>query len=154
MVGLIPLRLASVRYSRSPTKNRDRYSLGAERPPPLCLPVKPKSSAEGTTTRLGKKISGEKDLEDTTQTGEKGEQPESKEGKEKRERPGPVTDLVIYPTTNAEWRIVMEEITQLHRKQQYKQCSARCLQILENVKDPVSFLPSRRPNSLVPLLLP
>jgi len=56
-----------------------------------------------------------------------------------RERPGPVTDLVIFPEDVEEWAIVMEEVKILYRKRQYKQCSARCTQILENIKDPVSI---------------
>jgi hypothetical protein len=55
----------------------------------------------------------------------------------RRERPGPVTDLIIFPEEQEEWEIVMEEVKKLYVNRQYKQCSARCIQILENIKDPV-----------------
>ena len=54
-----------------------------------------------------------------------------------RQRPGPVTDLTIFPYTEREWREIMEEVKILYMKRQYKQCSVRCMQILKNIKDPV-----------------
>jgi hypothetical protein len=56
----------------------------------------------------------------------------------KRIRPGPVTDLNILPYTQKDWKKVMEEVKILYSKGQYKHCSARCKQILDNIKDPVS----------------
>jgi hypothetical protein len=60
----------------------------------------------------------------------------------KRSRPGPVTNLTILPYTQEEWKTVMEEIRKLYLKGNYKQCAARCKQILEGIsaKDPVSSL--------------
>jgi len=55
-----------------------------------------------------------------------------------RSRPGPVTELLIFPTTQKEYSAVMEEIKKLYQNRHYKHCSARCIQILENIKDPVS----------------
>ena len=49
----------------------------------------------------------------------------------------PVTELLIFPNTQQEYTAVMEEIKKLYEKRQYKQCSARCIQILDNIKDPV-----------------
>lgn len=57
----------------------------------------------------------------------------------KRIRPGPVTDLTILPYTETDWKKVMEEVKILYSKGQYKHCSARCKQILDNIKDPVSI---------------
>lgn len=56
----------------------------------------------------------------------------------RKERPGPVTDLTIFPYTPEEWRKVMEEVKDLYSKGQYKHCSMRCKQILKGIKDPVS----------------
>ncbi|KAF8863435.1 hypothetical protein BDZ45DRAFT_686034 [Acephala macrosclerotiorum] len=53
-----------------------------------------------------------------------------------RPRPGPVTDLTILPYTPEEWKKVMEEVKNLYSKGQYKHCSVRCKQILDNIKDP------------------
>lgn len=55
----------------------------------------------------------------------------------RRRRQGPVTDLIIRPYTQREWTKVMEEVKHIYTKRQYKQCSARCIQLLDNVKDPV-----------------
>jgi hypothetical protein len=57
----------------------------------------------------------------------------------RKARPGPVTDLIIIPYTQEEWKIVMEEVKILYLKGQYKHCSMRCKQILENIKDAVSI---------------
>lgn len=56
-------------------------------------------------------------------------------------RPGPVTDLTILPYTQEEWKKVMEEVKILYSKGQYKHCSMRCKQILDNIKDPVRPFP-------------
>lgn len=56
----------------------------------------------------------------------------------RKERPGPVTDLTIFPYTQKEWKKVMEEVKELYSKGQYKHCSMRCKQILKGIKDPVS----------------
>ncbi len=47
--------------------------------------------------------------------------------------PGPVTDLIIVPHTDNEWKAVMEEVKILYLKGQYKHCSARCKQILDGI---------------------
>lgn len=54
-----------------------------------------------------------------------------------RPRPKPVTNLKIFPYTEGDWREVMEEVKTLYLKRQCKQCSARCIQTLESIKDPV-----------------
>jgi hypothetical protein len=64
--------------------------------------------------------------------------PPSKSTSRARRRPGPVTDITIVPYTAVEWFKVMEEVKTLYYKQQYRQCSARCKQILETIRDPVS----------------
>ncbi|KAE8442310.1 hypothetical protein EG329_003510 [Mollisiaceae sp. DMI_Dod_QoI] len=55
---------------------------------------------------------------------------------QRRSRPGPVTDLIILPYTEEEWKKVMEEVKNLYTKGQYKHCSMRCKQILDGIKDP------------------
>lgn len=55
----------------------------------------------------------------------------------RQRRPGPVTDLTIFPYTQEEWINVMAEIKTLYMKRQYKQSSTRCMQILDSIKDPV-----------------
>ena len=57
----------------------------------------------------------------------------------RKSRPGPVTDLLIIPYTEDEWKSVMEEVKILYLKGQYKQCSRRSKSILENIKDSVSI---------------
>jgi hypothetical protein len=59
----------------------------------------------------------------------------------RRPRPGPVTELIILPYTQEEWKKVMEEVKILYLKGQYKHCSMRCKQILDSIKDPVSLYP-------------
>src|SRR4051812_5737724 len=54
----------------------------------------------------------------------------------RQRRPGPITDLTIQPYTQDEWTKVMEEVKGLYVKRQYKQCSARCIQVLDGIKDP------------------
>ena len=63
------------------------------------------------------------------------------ESKTTRSRPGPVTDLLIFPTTQPEYTAVMDEITRLYQNGHYSQCSARCIQILDNIRDPVCTVP-------------
>ncbi|KAH8602546.1 hypothetical protein B0O99DRAFT_679540 [Bisporella sp. PMI_857] len=58
-----------------------------------------------------------------------------------RKRPVPITELLLFPITQEEYREVMEEITLLYQKRQYRQCSARCVQILENITDPYRVHP-------------
>ena len=58
----------------------------------------------------------------------------------KKARPGPVTDLTIFPYTQKEWAVVMEEVRMLYSKGQYKHCAMRCKQILDGIKDPVSSI--------------
>ncbi|EPE29649.1 hypothetical protein GLAREA_00809 [Glarea lozoyensis ATCC 20868] len=65
----------------------------------------------------------------------------SKSTSRPRRRPGPVTDLTIVPYTASEWLKVMEEVKTLYYKQQYRQCSARCKQILETIRDPYRVHP-------------
>lgn len=55
----------------------------------------------------------------------------------KTRRAAPVTDLIIIPYTQEEWRNVMDEVRTLYRTGKYKQCSARAVQILDGIKDPV-----------------
>jgi hypothetical protein len=57
----------------------------------------------------------------------------------RKRRPGPVTDLIIIPYTEEEWKTVMEEVKILYLKGQYKHCSMRCQQLLNN-KNSVSFM--------------
>jgi hypothetical protein len=57
----------------------------------------------------------------------------------RKPRPGPVTDLIIVPYTQEDWRAVMEEVKILYLKGQYKHCSMRCQQLL-NTKDSVSLM--------------
>jgi len=59
----------------------------------------------------------------------------------RRPRPGPVTELIILPYTQEEWKKVMEEVKILYLKGQYKHCSMRCKQILDSIKNPVSLFP-------------
>jgi hypothetical protein len=61
----------------------------------------------------------------------------------RKARPRPVTDLIIIPYTEEEWKIVMEEVKILYLEGQYKQCSTRCKQILESIKDIVSSVSKR-----------
>ncbi|CZR50625.1 uncharacterized protein PAC_00499 [Phialocephala subalpina] len=63
-------------------------------------------------------------------------QPQPKPRPQSRPRPGPVTDLTILPYTQDEWKKVTEEVKILYSKGQYKHCSMRCKQILDNIKDP------------------
>jgi hypothetical protein len=42
------------------------------------------------------------------------------------------------PRTQKEWRRVLDDVRALYLKRQYKQCSARCLQMLEEAADLVS----------------
>jgi len=51
----------------------------------------------------------------------------------RKRRPGPVTDLIIVPHTEEEWKVVMEEVKILYLKGQYKHCSMRCKQILDSI---------------------
>jgi hypothetical protein len=51
----------------------------------------------------------------------------------RKRRPGPVTDLIIVPRTDKEWKVVMEEVKILYLKGQYKHCSTRCKQILDGI---------------------
>jgi hypothetical protein len=51
----------------------------------------------------------------------------------RKQRPGPVTDLIIVPHTEEEWKSVMEEVKILYLKGQYKHCSMRCKQILDGI---------------------
>jgi len=51
----------------------------------------------------------------------------------RKRRPGPVTDLIIVPHTDNEWKVVMEEVKILYLKGQYKHCSTRCKQILDGI---------------------
>lgn len=55
----------------------------------------------------------------------------------KRNRPGPVTELTILPYSRQDWEKVMEEVKLSYARGQYKHCSARCKQVLTNIKDPV-----------------
>jgi hypothetical protein len=56
----------------------------------------------------------------------------------KRNRLIPITELMILPYTKEEWTKVMEEVKYLFLRRQYNQCSAQCIQILDDIKDPVS----------------
>jgi hypothetical protein len=51
----------------------------------------------------------------------------------RKRRPAPVTDLIIVPYTEEEWKAVMEEVKILYLKGQYKHCSMRCKQILDSI---------------------
>jgi hypothetical protein len=51
----------------------------------------------------------------------------------RKQRPGPVTDLIIVPHTEEEWKTVMEEVKVLYLKGQYKHCSMRCKQVLDGI---------------------
>jgi hypothetical protein len=51
----------------------------------------------------------------------------------RKRRPAPVTDLIIVPHTEEEWKAVMEEVKILYLKGQYKHCSMRCKQILDSI---------------------
>ncbi|TVY44813.1 hypothetical protein LOCC1_G002996 [Lachnellula occidentalis] len=55
--------------------------------------------------------------------------------KSKKRDPGLVTDLTIVPYTSTEWRNAMAEFKELYDKRQYKQCSARCKALFENIKN-------------------
>jgi hypothetical protein len=50
----------------------------------------------------------------------------------RKRRPGPVPDSIIVPTTEEEWKAVMEEVKILYLKGQYKHCSMRCKQVLDS----------------------
>lgn len=56
----------------------------------------------------------------------------------RKQRPGPVTDLIIVPHTEEEWKTVMVEVKTLYLKGQYKHCSTRCKQILDGITVRVS----------------
>jgi hypothetical protein len=56
----------------------------------------------------------------------------------KQHHPSPFTELAIFPCTQEESAKVMDEMKFLYMNRQYKQCSARCIQILENIGDPVA----------------
>jgi hypothetical protein len=79
--------------------------------------------------------------------------PPSKSTSRPRPRPGPVTELTIVPYTAAEWLKVMEEVKTLYYKKQYRQCSARCKQILETIRDPVRDYIPPPPKSIDPSVL-
>ncbi len=51
----------------------------------------------------------------------------------RKRRPGPVTDLIIVPHSDNEWKVIMEEVKILYLKGQYKHCSTRCKQILNGI---------------------
>jgi hypothetical protein len=57
----------------------------------------------------------------------------------RRARISPVTELTILPHTQEEWKKVMEEVKILFLKGHYKNCSVRCRDILNSIKDPVSL---------------
>ncbi|KAG0650670.1 hypothetical protein D0Z07_2396 [Hyphodiscus hymeniophilus] len=52
-----------------------------------------------------------------------------------RARPVPGINLTVLPYTELEWRETMDEVKMLYLKRQYKQCSARCIHILNSIKD-------------------
>ncbi|RDL34726.1 uncharacterized protein BP5553_07854 [Venustampulla echinocandica] len=58
-------------------------------------------------------------------------------------RPSSTAALIVVPDTPAEWKEVMEEVKGLYLKGQYKQCSARCKQILNGISDPYQIHPLR-----------
>lgn len=44
---------------------------------------------------------------------------------------------LIFPHTSEDWKYTMDEIKKLYLTGEYKQCTARCIQILKGIKDPV-----------------
>ncbi|PQE31326.1 hypothetical protein CJF32_00001926 [Rutstroemia sp. NJR-2017a WRK4] len=55
-----------------------------------------------------------------------------------KSRPKPIFDLLLFPYTQEEWRFVMEQVKRLYVDREYKQCAARCKQILDSIKDPIT----------------
>ncbi|KAK3337194.1 hypothetical protein B0T19DRAFT_63775 [Cercophora scortea] len=49
--------------------------------------------------------------------------------------------LPVLPHTKADWRKTISEIKRLHIGKKYRVCSARCLEILDNLKDPSQVEP-------------
>ncbi|KAK3695078.1 hypothetical protein B0T22DRAFT_92237 [Podospora appendiculata] len=49
--------------------------------------------------------------------------------------------LPVLPHTKADWRKAISEIKRLHIGKKYRVCSARCLEILDNLKDPSQVEP-------------
>ncbi|PQE29081.1 hypothetical protein CJF30_00004127 [Rutstroemia sp. NJR-2017a BBW] len=58
-----------------------------------------------------------------------------------KSRPKPIFDLLLFPYTQEEWRFVMEQVKRLYVDREYKQCAARCKQILDSIKDPYRIHP-------------
>ncbi|CAG8970688.1 hypothetical protein HYALB_00003443 [Hymenoscyphus albidus] len=56
-------------------------------------------------------------------------------------RPVPVAELTIVPYTASEWVKVMEEVKDLYHRKQHKQCSARCIKLLDSIRDPYNVHP-------------
>ncbi|TAQ89719.1 hypothetical protein B7494_g1958 [Chlorociboria aeruginascens] len=56
-------------------------------------------------------------------------------------RPVPVTALILLPYTRQEWKKVMEAIKSLYLGRKYRDCSARCIQILDSMTDPYRIHP-------------
>ncbi|KAL3419015.1 hypothetical protein PVAG01_09236 [Phlyctema vagabunda] len=46
-----------------------------------------------------------------------------------------LTDFLAMPYTQQEWKLVMGEVRTLYFKHNYRQCSARCIQLLESIED-------------------
>lgn len=49
-------------------------------------------------------------------------------------------DLFKLPYTPEEWRAELEEVKVMYLEGQYKQCSSRCIQLLEDANGPVCLL--------------
>lgn len=56
----------------------------------------------------------------------------------KKAQPGPRVKLTILPYTQEDRSAAMEEVKSLYARGQYKQCTMRCKQILDGIKDLVS----------------
>lgn len=56
--------------------------------------------------------------------------------------------LPVIPYSSAEWKKAITEIKRYHVTRRFRACSARCSEILTNIKNPVSASCLERPGSL------
>ena len=68
-------------------------------------------------------------------------QPSRPKTMRRQSQPTPAS-LPVLPYTPEEWRKAIVEIKHQHMTRRYRACSTRCNEILSNVKDTVSILPS------------
>lgn len=60
----------------------------------------------------------------------------------KRYSQPPPASLPVIPYTQAEWKKAISEVKKQHISRRYRACSARCAEILDNVKDPSQVEPA------------